>query len=147
MIRDVMGPCLGVMMVAVPEEVKAVFDKQRVISMATADKEGVPNVILVGMWWWDDDETVCVVDNYLNKTRRNLLENPRVSFVAWDREARKSFQIKCGVEVVSDGPLYEKGRKKATERERPLPGRAVVVCKVGEVYQAAAGKGAGDRIV
>jgi predicted pyridoxine 5'-phosphate oxidase superfamily flavin-nucleotide-binding protein len=102
----------GVMMVSVPEEVKSVFDKQRVISMATADKVGVPNVILVRMWWWDDDETVCVVDNYLNKTRRNLLENPRVSFVAWDREARKSFQIKCGWRWSRRAPSMRRGARR-----------------------------------
>ena len=134
-------------MVRVPDEVRAVFEKQRVIPMATADPSGKPNVVLVGMWWWEDDETLVVVNNYLNKTLRNVEANPRVSFVAWDREARKSFQIKCGAEIRAEGPLYEKGRKRAHERERPLPGRSVVVLRVEEVYQAAAGEDAGTRLL
>ena len=66
-------------MVKVPPEVKAIFEKQRVIPMATADKSARPNVILVGMWYWADDETLIVSENYLNKTKANLLENPVVA--------------------------------------------------------------------
>ena len=138
---------VGCLMVKVPEDVRSVFEKQRVISMATAGASGDPNVILVGMWWWEDEETLVVVDNYLNKTRRNLEGNPRVAFVGWDREARRSFQIKGSAEIRDDGALYEKGRRKARERERPLPGKAVVVCRIDEVYKASAGAGAGDRLL
>jgi len=118
-----------------------------VISMATANAAGKPNVILVGMWWWEDDETLVVVNNFLNKTYSNLESNPQVSFVGWDREARKCFQVKGTVELQSEGPIYEKGHKMATERNHPLPGKSVVVVKVEEIYQASAGKGAGDRLL
>lgn len=126
---------------------KVVLEKQRVIPLATADPSGKPNVILVGMWWGEDDETLVVVNNFLNKTMRNQEANPRVVFVGWDRDARMSFQFKGRVEVQSEGSLYEKGHEKATNRERPLPGRAVVVVKVEEVYQARGGPGAGDRVL
>ena len=36
--------------VDVPEDMKAVLEKQRIIPMATADASGKQNVILVGMW-------------------------------------------------------------------------------------------------
>lgn len=134
-------------MVDVPEDMKVFLEKQRVIPLATADPSGKPNVILVGMWWGEDDETLVVVNNFLNKTMRNQEANPRVVFVGWDRDARKPFQFKGQVEVQSEGPLYEKGHEKATNRERPLPGRAVVVVKVEEVYQARGGPGAGDRVL
>jgi predicted pyridoxine 5'-phosphate oxidase superfamily flavin-nucleotide-binding protein len=134
-------------MVKVSQEMKVVLEKLRTIPMATADASGKPNVILVGMWWWEDDETLVVVDNFLNKTMRNLKANPRGAFVGWDRDARKSFQFKGRVEVQREGPLYEMGHEKATNRERPLPGRAVVVVKVEEVYQARGGQGAGERVL
>jgi predicted pyridoxine 5'-phosphate oxidase superfamily flavin-nucleotide-binding protein len=134
-------------MVKVSEEMRLVFEKQRLLPMASADASCKPNVIYVGMWWWEDEETLVVVDNFLNKTRKNIDENPWVSFVAWDREARKSFQIKCSAQLQSEGPLYEKGREKATSRERPFPGRAVVVLRVEEVYQASAGPDAGKRLL
>jgi hypothetical protein len=113
--------------------------------MATADIFGRSSVILVGMWGWEGEDTL-VVDNYLNKIRRNLEANPQVAFVGWDREARRAYQIKGRAEILKEGPIYEKGHKRAASRERPLPGKAVVVA-VEEVYEAMVGESAGDRIV
>lgn len=134
-------------LVKVPEDVRKTFEKSRVIPMATADLTGKPNVILVGMWWWEDEETLVVVNNYLNKTLKNLKANPRVAFVGRDGENRKCFQIKCSADIQDEGPLYEKGREMATGRERAMPGKAVVVLKVDEIYQAQGGQGSGDRIL
>jgi predicted pyridoxine 5'-phosphate oxidase superfamily flavin-nucleotide-binding protein len=136
------------LLVNVSDDVRENFIKQRTIPMATSSKDGVPNVIYVGMWWWEDDETLCVVNNYLNKTLRNIHDNPRVSFISWIREEGKSisYQIKCNATEQLEGDLFEKMRKVATERERPYPGHSVIVCKVNSVYQGSGGKGAGDKL-
>jgi len=136
------------LVVYVSEDIRETFKKQRIIPMATSSKDGVPNVIYVGMWWWEDDETLCVANNYLNKTLSNIHENQKVSFISWVREEGKSasYQIKCSAEEQLEGDLYQKMRKVATERERPLPGRSVIVCKVDAVYQGSGGKGAGDKL-
>jgi len=132
-------------MVKVPAEIKAVFEKQRVIPMATADKHARPNVILVGMWYWADDETLVVSDNYLNKTKANLMENPIVAFNGW--ADGKSYQIKCRVHWETEGPRYEQIHKMATTGTRQFPGKAAVVCAVEEVYQGSCGQGAGAKLV
>jgi hypothetical protein len=131
-------------MVKVPPEVKAIFEKQRVIPMATADKSARPNVILVGMWYWADDETLIVSENYLNKTKANLLENPVVAFNGW--ADGKSYQIKCRVHWETSGPRYEQIRKMATSGTRQFPGKSAVVCAVEEVYQGNGGDGAGKKL-
>lgn len=120
------------------------FKTQRIIPMATVNKDGVPNVIYVGMWWWEDDETLCVVNNYLNKTLQNVKDTGWVSFVCYGKSG--SYQVKCKGEDVSVGSIYEKGKKIAQDREKPYPGRSTVVCKVVEIYQGSGGKGAGDRL-
>jgi len=130
-------------MVKVSENIRKAFEAQRVIPMATVNGDGVPNVIYVGVWWWEDDETLCVVNNYLNKTLANIRGNGRVCFVCY---GNGSYQIKCLAEEATEGPLYEKARELATNRERPLPGRSAVVCKVSEIYRSSGGKGAGDRL-
>ena len=38
-------------MVKVPDDIRAIFTKQRVIPMAAADLSGYPNVVYVGMWY------------------------------------------------------------------------------------------------
>ena len=131
-------------MVKVSEEIKDTFTVQRTIPMATVNNDGVPNVIYVGMWWWENSETICVVNNYLRKTLANIESNGWVSFVSQGKNG--SYQIKCRAENLTQGPLFEKARKRATEQERPLPGRSVVVCTIEEVYQASSGSGAGDKL-
>ncbi|MBM3291060.1 hypothetical protein FJY84_00080 [Candidatus Bathyarchaeota archaeon] len=81
-----------IFMVKVPEEVRKTFEKQRVIPFATAAKNGIPNVALVGMWWWEDEETMVISDNYLNKTKNNFIENPVAALNGW--ADGKSYQIK-----------------------------------------------------
>lgn len=130
-------------MVKVTPEIKAVFEKQRVIPMATADKHALPNVILVGMWFWADDETLVVSDNYLNKTKSNLQENPVVAFNGY--ADGKSYQIKCRVHWESSGPLNQI-RSMATSGTRKFPGKAAVVCTVEDVFQANGGDGAGKKL-
>ena len=131
-------------MVNVSEEIREAFTAQGVIPMATVNKAGIPNVIYVGMWWWEGEDTLCVCNNYLNKTLANVEETGKVSFVCYGKTG--SFQIKCEAENVTEGALYEKGHKIATEREKPYPGRSAVACKVVEIYKASGGKGAGDKI-
>ena len=120
------------------------FKSQRIIPMATVNQDGIPNVIYVGMWWWEDDETLCVVNNYLNKTLQNVNKTGWVSFVCYGKGG--SYQIKCKAEDVAFGPIFEKGRKIAQDREKPYPGRSTVVCRVKEIYQGSGGKGAGEKI-
>ena len=131
-------------MVKVPENIKEAFDTQRVIPMATVNKEGVPNVIYVGMWWWEGDDTLCVVNNYLNKTLSNLEETGWVSFVCYGKNG--SYQLKRKATNHTEGAIYEKAHKIATDREKPYPGKSGVACKVVEIYQGSGGKGAGDKL-
>jgi predicted pyridoxine 5'-phosphate oxidase superfamily flavin-nucleotide-binding protein len=131
-------------MVKVSPEIKSVFEKQRVIPMATADRHARPNVILVGMWYWADDETLVISDNYLNKTKSNLEENPVVAFNGWSDG--KSYQIKARVNFETSGPRYERIKKMATSGTRQFPGKAAVVCVVEEIFQGNGGQGAGQKL-
>ena len=131
-------------MVQVSETIMGAFKSQKTIPMATVNEDGIPNVIYVAVWWWEDDETLCVVNNYLNKTLQNVNSTGWVCFVCYGKSG--SYQIKCRAVDVTSGPIFEKGKKIATDRERPLPGRSTVVCKVEEIYQGSGGKGAGQKL-
>ncbi|MBN1682631.1 pyridoxamine 5'-phosphate oxidase family protein [Candidatus Bathyarchaeota archaeon] len=132
-------------MVKVPEEIRKTFEKQRVIPFATASKNGIPNVALVGMWWWEDEETLVVVDNYLNKTKTNFMENPVAAFNGW--ADGKSYLVKGNVEYQTSGTLYEKVRIRATSGQRQFPGKAAVVIKITEVFQETGGENPGIKII
>ena len=131
-------------MVKMPSEVKDVIEKQKPLPIATADKSGIPNVVFVTMWKILDDETILFVDNFLNKTRNNLDANPSMAIVAYDGESKRSYQIKGTIEIETSGDIFNIAKKMADARK--VPGKAAVVFKVEEIYNALYGPRAGERI-
>ena len=118
-----------------PEDVREIFGKQRFLPMATSNLSGKPNVVFVGSARVLDSETLLVIDNYLNKTRRNLEENPWVALVAFDIESKKSFQIKCSVTIETSGKRFIEEKKRAIAQKGGVC-KAVMVLHVKEVYDA-----------
>ncbi|MGZ7117659.1 MAG: pyridoxamine 5'-phosphate oxidase family protein, partial [Methanobacterium sp.] len=66
------------------QEMMDAVEKDNVIFLATATKDGVPNVVPIGFARPLDEKTIMIVDNYMNKTRKNLEENPKASLVPRD---------------------------------------------------------------
>ncbi len=137
-------------MVKVPVETKEVFNKQKIIPLATVDKAGKPNVVMVAFWWFIDDENVAVVENFFKKTHDNLAATKWASMVAFDMSIHKSYQIKCKAEHVTSGSIFEEGKMRVEEfkKKNPieLPARAVWKLKVEELWFQAPGPDAGKRL-
>lgn len=132
-------------MVKMPPEIKDVVSKQKPLPIATADKSGKPNVVFVTMWKIIDDETLLFVDNFFNKTRKNLEANPNMAIVAYDSESKKSYQIKGTVDIETRGDRFTNAKEMADTKK--LPGRAAVVFHVKEIYDAIYGPNAGKKLV
>ncbi len=64
-------------MVKLTAEMKEAFGKMKVFPVATATKDGTPNVIPLGIAWLMSDDTVWFVDNFMNKTLSNLRVKPQ----------------------------------------------------------------------
>lgn len=63
----------------IPTNIKDIFEKERFHQLATASKNGDPNCSYIGAKYILDDETIIVVDNFMKKTLKNILENPKVA--------------------------------------------------------------------
>ena len=87
------------------QAIEAEMKKQGVFALATATKDGVPNVVPVGMLFVGEDGKVWLIDNFLKKTLKNITENPQVSFYVWNPEAKESYQVKGRAAVISSGYL------------------------------------------
>ena len=120
-------------MVKLPKIVKDAIDNQDVFPVATCSKDGIPNVVYIGCLKVIDDQTVLIADNYLNKTRENILGNSKLAFVVRD-EAKGSFQIKGTTERLLEGPMYDEVQKWVRDE---LPKVAAVVLHVEQIYNGA----------
>jgi len=130
------------------QRMKEIFEKQKPIVLATATKDGIPNVVPVGMKKIIDDETILISDQYLNKTRKNIEANPRVAITVWDEI--EGYQIKGTVTIETSGPLFEETARWVKERgkslNRPLKSKGALILKITEIYCVSPGPNAGMRI-
>ena len=94
-------------MVKLPKEVKTAIDKAVNVCVATVDKNAVTNVVYVSYLKYQDDETIVIADNKFSKTRENLNNQPKLSFVVLDTDTKKSYQVKGTVTAYFEGKQYQ----------------------------------------
>ncbi len=120
-------------MVQLTDEVKKAISNQDTFPVATSSQEGVPNVVYISYLKVIDDQTVLIADNFLNKTRDNILSNGKIAFTVLD-EKKGSFQVKGTAERLMEGAMFDEVQKWVSD---DLPKVAAVVMHVDDIYNGA----------
>ena len=124
-------------MAKLPQEVKDSIEKailkQEAFPVATASNDSTANVAYITYLKPIDDETILIADNFLNKTRDNILANSKVSFAVLD-EAKGSYQIKGTAKRLTEGKIFDHMQDWVVDE---LPRVAAIVMTVEEVYNGA----------
>jgi predicted pyridoxine 5'-phosphate oxidase superfamily flavin-nucleotide-binding protein len=124
-------------MAKLTSEMRAMFERQLSV-IATASKDGTPNIGPKGSMHVFDDETLAYSEGTGEKTLRNLQQNPKVAVMVVDREKTDGYQIKGTAELLTSGDFFEKVAKKQEERKRPRP-KSVVKIRIEEIYSVKPG--------
>jgi hypothetical protein len=128
--------------------IKEIFEKQETIVLATATKDGVPNVVPVNAKKIIDDETILISDQFFNKTLKNLKENPQVAITIWDK--LEGYQLKGSVTIETSGKRFEETAKWIDEMAKklnpPIKSKGAVILKLTEIYNVSPGPQAGAKI-
>ncbi len=124
-----------------PTNVKDIFEKERFHVLATASKEGEPNCSYIGGKYLLDDETIIVLDNFMKKTLKNILENPKVA-IAIIRE-KEAYQIRGKCEYLTEGPIYEEARKWMKAKGDRYPAKGALLIKVTDIFYSTSDEKAG----
>jgi predicted pyridoxine 5'-phosphate oxidase superfamily flavin-nucleotide-binding protein len=133
-------------MVSIPKHVQE-FLPGKLAWVATASRNGEPNVTPKGTLQLMDENHVLFADLFSLKTRANLLENNRVAVTVVDAATAKGYQIKGIAEVISSGLLFDNTSKKLTESPKGLPPlHHVVKIAVEAVFDQSVGPRAGEQI-
>jgi uncharacterized protein len=133
-------------MAKIPAEVKEIAGKCPLWSLATASKSGKPNVVTILFAKIISDDECLFVDNFMDKTRKNMAENPQVAATFWDMNSHKGYQVKGKATVLTSGKVYEDGAAWAKSKIPQLPAKAVVVVKVEEIFNTSPGADAGKPV-
>jgi predicted pyridoxine 5'-phosphate oxidase superfamily flavin-nucleotide-binding protein len=122
------------------EDAKRVLAQMKVTPVATASKEGVPNVVPMTFVKLLDDAAVLVADNYMDKGARNLEENPQIAVCAWDLETKRAYQIKGIAEVHRSGPAFDDTVAWVKESKPDIAAKAAVILRVTNVFVCHSGE-------
>jgi uncharacterized protein len=134
-------------MVKLSEEIKTAFSKVKIFPVATASKDGIPNVVPIGFCQLVDDETIWIVDNFMFKSLTNLKENPNVAIYVWGPDTGGCFQIKGKANIIDSGEKFEKMRSIVNIAKPGLPAKTLMEVEITEVFQCAPGPGAGKKLL
>ena len=121
-------------MSTLPDTVAQAWEKrQGPIVLATVAKDGTPNVIYATCVRRHGDDMFIVADNYMNKTRANILAGSKGALL-FITEDRKSCQIKGTLTYETSGPLFDEMKGWLEARH---PGHAAVVLHAEHGYNGA----------
>jgi uncharacterized protein len=134
-------------MVKLNADMKDALSRMKIFPFATASKDGIPNVIPLGMVELINDETIWITDNFMNKTISNLRLNPKCAIYIWGPEIKGCFQIKGVTAIKTSGPEYEEMKANVNRKRPELPARSLIIMKITEVFECKPGPTAGSKLI
>jgi uncharacterized protein len=119
----------------IPKYIQEIIDKQELYVLSTSTKEGTPNIIYLKFLKVYNNEQILIANNKFFKTEKNIIENPRISFVVLDTENRKAYQLRGNVEIHKDDKIYE-DTVEWVKAKRPdmNPPKSGIILNVKEIY-------------
>lgn len=119
-------------MAKLSEEAKKAIGELGPSVVATANKDGKPNVSLKGSFRVLDDEHILFADIASPRTTANLKENPQLSAIVFDAANRKGCRVwGKAVEILDSGNLFD--TISAEYSAKGMKVKHVVKVKVDEV--------------
>ena len=128
-------------------EMKEAFGKMKIFPVATASKDGTPNVVPIGVVELVSDDTIWITDNFMNKSLENLKANPKIAIYVWGPEIKGCFQIKGHATVKTSGTDFDAMKAKINAKNPAMPARSLIIVKIAEVFNCKPGPEAGKKLL
>jgi|SRR5581483_9139328 len=91
------------------EDIRSCFEGVIPSGISTCAADGTPNMTYLSHVQYVDSEHVALSCQFFNKTRKNLMENPRAAVLVVDPHAARQFELDVlYVRTETTGPLFEK---------------------------------------
>jgi len=114
------------------KDIKDFFEQVPVMALATADKNGMPNVSAIASKKIIDANTIWTIDTFHFKTLENIKENNQVSIAMW--KDAEGYQIKGIVNYYTEGELFEAGKAWILKLKPNKIVKGLLEIKVTKVY-------------
>jgi hypothetical protein len=127
-------------------DVQKIISQTKIFPVATASKDGVPNVVPFAFLKVFDEETLLLADNFMNKSINNLEDNPQMAVCVWDTENNQSYQIKGIATVFKSGEIFEETVAWVKKIMPELNPKSAVLLKVTNIFICQPGPDLGKEI-
>lgn len=132
-------------MVQLTDEITTSLAGTKLVFLATASRDGTPNVVPIGAFKLLDDETILISDQFFSKTLKNMRENPQIAVSWWGEKG--GFQLKGSVTLHSDDEVFRQDVAWMKEIRPSLTPKSAVIVKITDVFIIKAGPDAGKKIL
>lgn len=132
-------------MVKLTSDIKDSLAAAKLAWLATATKDGTPNVVVVAALRLLDDETLLISDQYFLKTLANLTENPKAAVSWWSDKG--GFQVKGTAAVHTGGPVFKDNVEWMKVKWPRYTPKGAVLVKITDAYVLKAGPDAGKKLL
>ncbi len=126
--------------------VKDVFTKTAIYPVATASKDGVPNVVPIHFVKIYDEDTILLVDNFMNKSLKNLQENPQIAISVWDMNTNQAYQIKGQATIVTSGKPFDEAIAWVKKGMPDVNPKSAILMQVTHIYNTQPGSDLGKEL-
>lgn len=133
-------------MAKLSNDVKKAIGQADLSPLATASESGLPNVIPIKFVIIENDEELWLVDNFMDKSRHNLENNPVAALNILVPDKDISYQIKGTTTIETDGTDYQRMREQVLAVKPDAPAKALIKLHVTEVYDCWPGPNIGKRL-
>lgn len=102
------------------------------MALATYGRSNGLNVVAIACCKVVGPDLILATDNYFNKTRKNLSENPRIALAVWSKDEKEGYQLKGEAQYLTSGKW-----KKAVDQDPDNEGlahKAAVLIRVKEIW-------------
>ncbi len=123
----------------IPKHIQKLINEESIHILSTSSKDGIPNTIYLKFLKVYNDQQILIANNKFFKTEKNLIENPNMSFLIFDKENKKAYQLKGNVEFHKDDEIFSE-TVKWVEKERLSPGtfpKSGILMTIKEIYSGA----------
>lgn len=108
--------------------------QKSILGFATTYKDK-PNAVAIGCVKVIEPDTLIITNNYMNKTKKNLLKNKNVALVVWNKQGTKGYQLKGKANYMTKGKWLK--FVKNMKENKGMSAKAAILVKVKEIYKLA----------
>lgn len=99
------------------------------LALATINSSNSPNVVFVCCAKVVSKNQILITDNYMNKTKQNILVNKKIAIAVSDVKLEKGYQLKGTASYFSSGKWLKAVKELKENKDFPAKGAVLITVK------------------